>query len=89
MKTGLAGTFDCTVLRRKMNHLKDSVCLPDYFAQNFARVSVLLLFLGPAMVMLGVCMCCQIRISDRDKNKMPAHMKKRQQVHIEINELML
>jgi hypothetical protein len=28
-------------------------------------------------------------LADRDKNKMPAHMKKRQQVHIEINELML
>lgn len=32
MKTGLVGTFDCTVLKRKMNNLKDSVCLPDNFA---------------------------------------------------------
>lgn len=89
MRIGLVETFDCSILKRKMNNLKDSMCLPDNFAATFTQITILLLVLGPSLVCLGVCMCCQIRIADRDKNKMPAHMKKRQQVHIEINELML
>lgn len=78
MKTGITGTLDCTILKRKLHHLKDSVCNPNNFADNFASLSFYLLIMGPFLVLLGICMCCQIRLADRDKHKMPSHMKKRQ-----------
>ena len=89
MNSGVSGTLDCTILKRKMNYLKDAVCMPGNFANQIATLSFYLVVMGPLLVMLGLCMCCQIRLADRDKYKMPAHMKKRQQIQIEINELML
>jgi hypothetical protein len=78
MKKGITGILDCTILKKKLHHLKDSVCMPGNFADTFASLSFYLLIMGPFLVLLGICMCCQIRLADRDKHKMPSHMKKRQ-----------
>jgi len=58
MNTGVTGTLDCTILKRSLHHLKDSLCMPNNFADNFANLSFYLLLMGPFLVLLGICMCC-------------------------------
>jgi hypothetical protein len=58
INSGVSGTLDCTILKRKMNYLKDAVCMPGNFANQIATLSFYLVVMGPLLVMLGLCMCC-------------------------------
>jgi hypothetical protein len=79
--------FNCRILRQEFLLLRFAVC--GTFTDRFAGQSFWLSLLGPIMAALGVSMCCQLRMVERDKNKLPAHMMKDAKPILEINELLL
>lgn len=45
------------------------LCGSDGFNRYFTLQAYLLTFLGPMLTLLGICICCQTRLADRDKHK--------------------
>ena len=79
--------FDCKIVKREILLVRYSLC--SSFTETFSNQSVILNFLGPTIVLLSIMMCCQLRMIERDKNKLPAHMKTDTEPTVEMNELML
>ena len=79
--------FNCKILRQEFLLLRFAVC--GTFTDRFAGQSFWLSLLGPIMAALGVSMCCQLRMVERDKNKLPAHMMKDTKPAIDFSELLL
>ena len=86
---GVEKVFSCSIVRKEILLMRDAVCGYGNSQERMALIATYMMVIGPILVYLGICMCCQIRISNRDRNKMPNHMKKRNEITIEINELML
>lgn len=79
--------FDCKIVKREILLVRYSLC--SSFTETFSNQSFILNFLGPTIVLLSIMMCCQLRMIERDKNKLPAHMKTDTDPTVEMNELML
>ena len=79
--------FDCRIVKKEMLLLRYSIC--HKFYHSLSKQSTVLYVLSPTIVLLSIFMCCQLRIIERDKNKLPAHMKTDTDPTVEMNELML
>ena len=79
--------FDCKIVKREILLVRYSLC--SSFTETFSNQSFILNFLGPTIVLLSIMMCCQLSMIERDKNKLPAHMKTDTDPTVEMNELML
>lgn len=79
--------FNCKIVRNQLQYVRSAIC--GDFADTFAMQSFWLGILGLCTALLGVCMCIQLRLIDRDKNKLPSHMKTDTKPSVELNELML
>jgi len=79
--------FNCKIMRQEFLLLRYAIC--GDFTDRFAGQSFWLSIIGPMMALLGISMCCQLRMVERDKNKLPAHMIKDSKPTVDMNELLL
>lgn len=71
LENGVKGVLDCRILRKEFDVFRKSLCDKDQgFAMTIALQGWLLTFIGPLLSCLGCCLCCQTRLSDRDKDKL-------------------
>lgn len=82
-----AKIFNCKMLRQEILFLKSSLC--GKFTDSVAMQGAALTTLGVLVTILGFAMFNQVRMMERDKNKLPAHMKTDTDPAIQMNELML
>lgn len=79
--------FNCTIVRNQVLYVRSALC--GQFIDTFSMQSFWLGILGLCTSLLGICMCVQLKLIDRDMNKLPNHMKTDTEPCIEMNELML
>lgn len=87
INSNINALFNCRIVRSQVLYVRYAIC--NDFVNNFGMQSFYLGLLGLVTSILGVFMCIQLRLIDRDKNKLPAHMKKDSEPTVEMNELML
>jgi hypothetical protein len=61
--------LDCRILRKEAKMIEGALCGGTGFNRYFTFQAYLLTFIGPMLTLLGICLCCQTRLADRDKHK--------------------
>lgn len=61
--------LDCRLLRKEAKMIEGALCGVAGFNRYFTLQAYLLTFIGPLLTLLGICLCCQTRLADRDKHK--------------------
>lgn len=90
MLSEVENPFGCGSFPQRLNYTHNLLCGNDGLAFNFGNSMVQLAWiLLPLNCLLVWLMCIQVMLQDKEKLNLPEHLRKRNEVIIEINELML